>query len=528
MITISIFAKTLSFFSPKKAIQHQIAKEFINSGYSDSGASKIKKALKGMISKSKSPVEDIDYNLNTLRQRSRSLFMGSALARSAINTNRTNVVGEGLKLKPRIDYKLLNMTKETAKEWSIRTEKEFLLWAESKFCDTTRVNNFYELQQLAFTSWILNGDGFCIIEMDNPTQFYPYSLRLHMIEADRIYNPRILNSQKTLIEELSNGNKIINGVEINKNGSIVAYYVSSHYMGNNLCNAKFTRIQAYGDKTGNPNILHLMESERCEQYRGVPYLSPVIESLLQITRYTEAELTAAVIQAFFTVFIKQTGNRSEIPFEDSISESERVDDADPTTYELGAGTINVLGENEDVVFADPKRPASGFEGFVTSITKHIGAALEIPHELLTKSFLASYSASRAALLEAWKSFRMKRTWFANDFCKPVYELWLNEAVARGRINAPGYFADPIIRKAWQGSEWIGPAPGQIDPVKEVNAAKLRVENGFSTRERETTEINGGDFENNIVQLEDENKKMIQAGLIFNGGVDGAQVSNNSQ
>jgi capsid protein len=167
--------------------------------------------------------------------------------------------------------------------------------------------------------------------------------------------------------------------------------------------------------------------------------------------------------------------------------------------------------------ADAKRPNVNFDGFVSSMTKYVGAALEIPVELLTKNFTASYSASRAALLEAWKAFRMRRTWFSNDFCQPVYELWLSEAVSKGRIKAPGFFNDPIIKKAYCRAEWNGPAQGQLNPTVEVEAAMKKVENGFSTREKETIEMNGGNFDSNVEQLLLENQKMSKININNQGG-----------
>jgi lambda family phage portal protein len=498
--------------------QAQIMKSFTNSGYSESGASRSKKSMKGWKVNSKTPQEDIDLNLDTLRQRSRDLFMSAPLATSAIKTQRTNVVGAGLKLKGRIDYKFLGITKEQADEWEINTEREFELWAESFWCDAQRLNNFYELQQLALISWLLNGDGIGIIKHAEPTPWMPYGLRLHLIEADRVSNPNNVNSYG-LIGKTKAGNRVYNGVEIDSDGAIIAYHICNQYPNSSLTNGeliKWQRVEAYGKKTGQPNILHLMESERCEQYRGVPYLAPVVEVLKQISRYTEAELMAAVVQSFFTAFIKVEGPKSDNPLSGSILEDEQVS-SDPNDYELGSGSINVLGPNEDVVFADPKRPSSGFDTFVTAMTRLMGAALEIPSELLTKSFLASYSASRAALLEAWKSFRMRRTWFANDFCQPVYELWLSEAVALGRVKAPGFFNDPSIRKAWSKADWNGPAPGQIDPVKEVTAATLRVEQGYSTREEETIGLTGGNWDKNIAQVQRENELLKQARGIQEGG-----------
>ncbi len=512
---MNIIDKIIEPISPQMYLNRQIARKkmaILNSGYDESGASHTKKSMIGATSVSGNPNQDINDNLDTLRNRSRQLFMNGPIATSAIKTNRTNVVGSGLKLKCRIDHETLGLTEEEAAQWEKKTEKEFELWAESKFSDATMVNNFYEQQQLALMSWLLNGDGWGLVRNREPTVFMPYSICIHLIEADRISTP-LSNSSMNAMESTTgkgkNGNRIFNGVEVDKHGAIVAYHISDYYP-NDMKMRTWQRVEAFGKVTGNPNVIQLMESERCEQYRGVPYLAPVIETLRQITRYTNAELTAAVITAFFTAFIKQTGPTNENPFGEAFSEEDRMDDADETTYEMGAGTINVLGVNEDVVIADPKRPASGFDGFVTAMMKQIGAALEIPYELLTKSFLSSYSASRAALLEAWKAFRMRRTWFANDFCQPIYDMWLSEAVAIGRIKAPGFFNDPLIKKAWCSAEWVGPSPGQIDPVKEVNASILRVNQGFSTREKETMELTGGNYADNVRKLAKENEMLMTA------------------
>ncbi len=512
---MNIIDKAISYVNPQKALRREVARTRLsllpnirNSGYDRSGASRVKKSMRGWMASSRSPVEDIDENLHTLRQRSRDLWMAAPLAASAIKTTRTNVVGAGLKLKCRVDYEVLGISREQADKWEQRTEKEFALWASSKWCDSLRLNNFSELQQLAMISWLMNGDGWAVIRQDSPTPWMPYGLRIYLIEADRVSTPDASTSN-TIGKNPDNGNRIYNGVEVDASGAIVAYHIANRYPNSNVgdIHTEWTRVEAFGKKTGNPNILQLMESERCEQYRGVPYLAPVIESLKQITRYTEAELTAAVVQAFFTAFIKYEAPKDEIPFGVAIEEEEQVDRDDPHSYELGAGTVNVLGPNEDVVFGDPKRPSSGFDSFVIAIAKCIGAALEIPFELLTKSFTSSYSASRAALLEAWMAFRMRRTWFANDFCQPVYELWLSEAVARGRIRAPGFFNDPAIKKAWCTAEWNGPAPGQLDPIKEVKAAAMRVQEGFSTREQEAIGLTGGDWDKNIAQIQREQELM---------------------
>ncbi len=523
---MNLIDKIVEAVSPQAALKRASARykldtvrKFKNSGYDESGAARNKNSMRGWLASSKTPQEDIDRNIPVLRQRSRSLFMSAPLAVSAIKTNRTNIVGEGLKLKSTIDADFLGMTPDEAAQWQRSAEKEFTLWAQSKFCDSTRVNNFYEIQQTACMSWLMNGDACVLLEYERPTRTLPYGLRIHLIESDRVSTPHTTGNNVYLYAtNPDNGNRIFNGVEVGKNNRVVAYHICSTYPNSSLhAQKEWKRIKAFGDKTGNPNILMIYETERAEQYRGVPYLAPVIESLKQLTRYSEAEMMAAVINGFFTVFVKSEKGTSELTFTGVVDEEDRVTD-DDRNYELGPGMVNIMNPGEDVEFADPKRPSTNFDAFTTSLAKYVGAALEIPVEILVKNFASSYSASRAALLEAWKAFRMKRSWLAADFCQPVYEIFLSEAIASGRLKAPGFFLDPLIRMAYCGAQWNGPAQGMIDPEKEVDAAEKRVALGVSTRQREAIEMTGGDFDSNVAQLAREEQLMKEAGLLSSAPV----------
>lgn len=526
---MNLVDKAVSYFAPEKALKRISSRNILkvmNTGYSEGGASSTKKSMRGWKARSSSPEEDIDLNLYSLRNRCRDLYMNAPLGRASIQTTRTNVIGSGLRLKSRIDSKYLGLSEEAADEWEQTVEREFSLWADSVHCDALKINNFYEMQQLAQLMWLQSGDGFALLKQDKPLPYMPYGLRVHLIEADRVCTPN--NISNIVAGEInifaiegtaSNGNRVISGVEIDAGGAVAAYHIcnrypQSFYLANNMSVLSWTRVEAFGKLTGRPNVLHLMESERAEQRRGVPFLAPVIEPLKQLTRYTEAELMAAVVTGMFTVFVKSDGPSSELPLGSMIPEDQQVSSGEPTSYELGNGAINILQPGEDVSMANPGRPNTAFDGFVNSLSRYIGAALEIPQELLQKSFQASYSAARAALLEAWKMFKMRRTWMAQDFCQPIYDEWLAQAIALGRVKAPRFFDDPIIRKAWCGAEWNGPAPGQLDPLKEINAAEKRINNGISTREQETMEINGGNFDRNIQQAKREQNLMKEAGLLI--------------
>lgn len=497
----------------------------LNKGYSHAGASYTKNSLKGFTVESGPPSEDINDNNYTLRQRSRMLYMSAPIATGAIKRMRTNVVGSGLRLKSTIDYETLGMTQEQADAWQKKVQAEFNLWASRKqSCDATGVNNFAGMQQLAMLAWPMSGDVFCLIKRaENPTPLMPYTLRLHMIEADRVRTPDIypgsgvrkcsLMADNTTTK-LDNGGYIFDGVEVDKNGAIVAYHIANTYPNQtDGTQTEFIRVQAYGELTGLPNILHVMDTERPEQYRGVPYLAQVIEPLLQIKRYTEAEITAALVQSMFTAFITTEGDAAGDMLPNEVNNPEGEVSRDPTEYEMGPGTTVFLNPGESVQGLQPTHPHTMFEAFVRAVAEQVGAAFEIPADLLLMSFNASYSASRAALLEAWKGFRMRRDWLTDDFCRPVYEIWLTEAVARGRISAPGFLTDPIIREAYLGSEWVGPAQGQLDPTKELQAEEIALRNGLTTHEASATRVYGSEFKRNVAKLKVENELLKEA----NGG-----------
>lgn len=498
---MNVIEKAIAAVSPQTGLKRAAARQrlnIINSGYGNYGASHTKKSLLGWLYRGGSATEDIQENLSTLRQRSRDLYMGVPLAAGAIKTMRTNVVGSGLALNSQIDNEYLGLTEEQAEQIETSIEREFALWAESESCDVERFDNFYELQQLAFLNWLLSGDLFVLLPTTKRINS-PYDLRIRLIEADRVCTPTG--------EEYNN--RIIGGVETNAAGEVVAYHVlNKHPLSNEIGAEKWQRIKAFGDKSGRRNVLHIMSRERIGQRRGVPFLAPVIEALKQLGRYTDAELVAAVVSGMFAVFIEKSDMSADGPaLGEVIPESEQVDAEDAASIEIGNGSIIDLEEGEKANAVTPGRPNANFDNFVIAVTRQIGAALEIPYELLVKNFQSSYSASRGALLEAWKSFRMYRNWLSKDFCQPIFEEWLAEAVAKGRIIAPGFFSDPAIRKAYSGAEWNGPAQGLLNPVQEVTAAEKRVQNGFSTRNREAQELNGSDFSNNIRQRKREEMLM---------------------
>ena len=494
--------RIVNWYNPIKGKQRLHSRIWMTLAGGYQGASKSRRALSEWMA----GIGDADTvmlpDLSTLRERSRDLTRNNALAGGAINTKVTNIVGTGLRLKASIDRDALSLTDDQANEWEAAAEREWKLWSESQECDIERTLRFTDIQSLSLRSVLENGDVFILLPMiERPGN--PYELKVQMIEADRISNP----------DSKGDTESIAGGVERDSTGAPVRYHIADKHPGNYLRPRaiKWDSRAAFGE-TGRRNVLHLYNKIRIGQTRGVPDLAPVMELLKQLGRYTDAEIMAAVMSGMFTVFIKsESGDESMSAMDPTTEVGGKSTDKD---YKMAPGAMLELSNDESVEFADPKRPNQSFDPFVLAIMRQIGVALELPFELLVKHFTASYSAARAALLEAWKFFSARRQWLAMNLCQPVYEAVIEEAVLKGRLAAPGFInGDALIRKAYLGAEWIGPARGQIDELKEVKAARERVDGGFSTASRETAMINGSDWERDHKQRVRERQAKEADGLM---------------
>lgn len=447
-------------------------------------------------------------DLVTLREESQHLERNSPIAAGALKTNITKVVGTGLRVKAKIDRTVLRLEDAQANDWERSAEREFLLATETREIDIERELPFSLLQGLVFLRTLADGDTLVNLpHIRRPGS--PYALKLQVIEAARICNP----------EGKADTETTIGGVTKDKHGAAVTYHVCSRHPGNlrfpmvSRDKCTWTDVTAFA-QNGTPLALHLKDKTRPGQTRGVPYLAPVIELIKQLGRYTDAEVMAAVVSGMFTVLIHNDTGSPE--FGTAPTQSNPTGDSslqmDTTGIEMGYGSVIGVPGNTKVEFANPARPNTAFDPFLIAITRQIGMALELPFEVLLKHFTASYSAARAALIDAWDYFKRRRHWLVVQFCQPVYEAVITEAIVSGRLAAPGFLSDPMVRKAWLGTRWVGDAPGEIDPVKAIEAAKGRVELLLTTLEEEREAMIGSDHEIIQPQVVREHEWRQQHGL----------------
>ncbi|MCP4342141.1 MAG: phage portal protein [Desulfobulbaceae bacterium] len=489
--------KAIAYFSPRIAtsrIRDRDQYNAISGGYH--AGSRSRDALTGWTTRTADADTDILADLHTMRDRSRDLVRNNPFGAGAIHTKVTNIVGTGLKLNASIDREYLQLDDEAADEYEQDAERLFGSWSQSSYCDIERTLLWQGHQDLALRSMLENGDHFVIMARADSAS--PWNMALQHVEADRVSNPDNGMDTETLVE----------GVEKSPSGAPLRYHISDKHPGSmNSAGMKWTSVPAFGRDTGRRITLHMYRKVRAGQTRGIPDLAPVIETIKQLGRYTEAEIDAAVKTAMWSIIVKTETGDGLAGLDLDSWRTTRQEYYKGQPVDLKGGTSSTVGlfPDDDFQAFDPQRPNSAYEPFINAMIVQIGMALEIPAEVLTKYFQSSYSAARGALIQFGQLVAGRRKWFAADFCQPIYETVLSEAVASGRINAPGFFADPMIRAAYCGAEWVGDAMGQIDETKAVKAATDRIALGVSTRKRETAALTGEDYDRVLKQAEKENR-----------------------
>ncbi|EME71396.1 lambda family phage portal protein [Paramagnetospirillum caucaseum] len=481
------------------------------------GARKDRRALKNADKRDLSADAALLPDLATLRGLSHSMYLNHPLARAAVKRVRTAVVGGGLTFKAKVDRRYLGLSDQEAESWEAAAERLQAMHFQSKFFDSAQERDADQMAASVLISVLLSGDTLVVRRYIEPGEGLRRAALLgtcaQLVDSARLCNPD--NRPDGVL--LSNGNRVAGGVERDGDGAAQAYWVLPSHPGDLRFDRRPpVRLLAVGE-SGERLIWHIFAAERAEQSRGEPFLAPVIEPLHQLGKYTEAELTAAVVSGLFTVFVETASGQGMAPV--AGAESDVAGE-----YQLGPGAVLQGVPGDKVTTIDPNRPNVAFDPFVMACLRQVGAALEIPFEVLILHFTASYSAARAAILEAWRFFVRVRSWLIKEFYQPQYEAMLAECIARDLLTAPGFFDDLRLRAAYCGADWVGPPMGQLNPLQETKALVEQVASGLNTRERATAQLGNGDWESNVATLGREAGQMSAAGIIPAAGADPAASS----
>jgi lambda family phage portal protein len=424
--------------------------------------------------------------LKKIRARSRDLSRNNEYVKGYLDLLKTNVVGDkGFSLQ----VKALDSRGMLDQVGNQIIETGWYQWCQMGNCTVEGGRSFVDLQKVVIAS--VARDGECILIKHRGRDF-KHSIAYQVLEADQ------LDVEKS--ERLPNGNEIRMGVELNRYKKPVAYYFLSYHPGDydftsQSVSKKHTRVLA-------ENVIHVYDPLRAGQTRGEPWISAAVPALKQLSAYREAAVINARIGASKMGFFTSPGGDGYVP--------DDTDEQGVPSMEVEPGLFQQLPKGMEFSAFDPTYPNNEFHDFHKSILKGIATGLGISYVSLSNDLEStSYSSIRQGALIERDSYRSMQQFMIDHFVMRVYENWLTSAMEMGHISLPMRTFD----KFYQASSFRGRAWSWVDPVKEINAAVIGVQNGMLSIHDVATQY-GKDAEDLMAELQRDKALAEQFGIKY--------------
>lgn len=422
--------------------------------------------------------------------RTRDQVRNDPVASSALNRKVNSSVGFAWRLSSRINARALGITEEQARELRAEINIKFFHYAYGPTyqADAERKKTLGQLLRTSAAHIVQDGEALGVIEWA-PDEGSLYNTRLRMVDPDRLSNP---NGAPDTVD-------LRNGVElVQPSNAPVAYQIRESHpndiAGIGMANMRWRRWPRYSTPWRRPQVLHAFDGLRAGQTRGVSRFVAALKQFRALSKFTDATLQAATINALLVGFIKSNAGFS------AVSESFTAEDLqgffavrdkfwDKNEINLADAKMPVLPPGDEVELATSARDTGGFDSFVRAMLRLIAAALGITYEELSMDFSqTNYSSARAAMTIAWAETQALRGLMEAQIATPFFMAWLEEAIDSGEIKLPAGAPDFIdAMDAYADCKWIGPARGYIDQTKEIDAAAARIEAGISSLQQECEE-----------------------------------------
>lgn len=453
--------------------------------------------------------------------RTRDMIRNDAYVAGAADLHRDNIVGGVFALNSKPEYKVLGLDEVWAQEFQEEVETKFSLWAESlnNWPDASRKNTLTGLVRLAVGVHLAAGEALASVEWI-PDSTRPFKTAIQLIDLDRLSNPDGVMDTPNLRA----------GVEMDNYGAPTAYHIQTAHPSDvdSWDKYRWKRIPIR-KPWGRIQMIHIFDQTRPAQTRGIAAMVSGLKELKITKQFRDVMLQNAIVNATFAASIE-----SELPTDAvfaALGAGSSSGIQDYAKQYLGAiaeyagNSRNLLLDGVKIphLFPGTKlqlRPAGqngplGTE-FEQSLLRYIAANLGVSYEQLSRDYSQSnYSSIRAAMTETWKFMQARKRMVADRFATHVFSLWLEEAFNSKQITsmsskAPNFY-EGLNKEAYTSCEWIGASRGQVDELKETQAAVLRLQNNITTYEDEMARF-GKDWRKVMAQREREELEMKKRGL----------------
>jgi lambda family phage portal protein len=467
--------------------------------------------------------------------RALDMTMNDGNVRGAQNAFKDGIVGAQYRLNSMPNWRVLQRAlgpafDETwAEEFQITVESVFNLLSESEECwlDAERKKTFTDMIRLGVGTHFFSGEIVATAEWIREVD-RPFNTAVQMISPARLSNPNYGADTFYLRR----------GVKRDDRGRDIGYYIQSQFPGSHYADGPRAMDWKYipaRKPWGRRQVLHIIQQDQPDQTRGVSEMLAVLKQMRMTKKFSEVTLQNAIVNATYAAAIE-----SELPSEAIRAAMGDAGSPEAFMNAYGAYIQGIQGfyaESKGLMLDGVKIPhffpgtklnfkSLGTPGGVgtdyeVSLLRHIASGLNISYEEFTRDFSkGNYSSLMAALNRSALGMRSRKKSVADRLANGVFVLWLEEWINAGLAPMPrayqgagagGAFYAAMCKEAFSACSWIGAAVGQIDQLKETQAALLRIAGGLSTYEIELGKL-GLDWREVMANKAREKKVINELGL----------------
>lgn len=487
-----------------------------------------------------------DRAINTVRSeadaRSRDMMMNDGYTQGAVRLQKDSIIGGVFRLNAKPDYRLIYgadtaAAAEYGEELGAVAEARFNLASESEDCwfDASGMNTFTGLLRLQVGAYLYTGDCFETCEWQDSDQQRPFKTMFQLVAPQRVSNP----------DGRADTELLRRGVEIDRRGKPTGFWIQDGYdydiyIGSNGTKWKYVPSRK---PWGRRQVLFMRDANLIDQTRGMSEMVAALGHMRMTKKFSEITLQRAVVDATYAAAIE-----SELPNHEVIAAMGGGTDGWVNaigqymgmlqTYLGGSENIAIDGVQMPHLFPGTKlnlqgvaAPAGVGTEFEASLMRRIAATLGVSYAELARDFTkGSYSSAKAEVALAERTANVKKKVCAERLATMRYQCWFEEELGAGNLPLPpgrnrSDFYRPMMKDAYTRCAWIGTGRGQIDELKETQAAMLRVKAGFSTFEKECAKL-GEDYREVFTQRAKEDTLQKKLGLMFtlDASVDGQNAA----
>lgn len=462
-----------------------------------------------------------------LDARARDIARNDALIQSGIALHKNSIVGSMFLLNLKPEMKVLGIDDEKwEEEFQEEVEAKFMTGAESVNCwlDAARTMTFTDIIRLGIGVVAASGEMLASVEwIKNPTR--PFSTAIQMIDIDRLRTPmdRVTDTD------------VRGGVRVDRYGAPLGYYITDTMTAgllNSRLNYESRYIPAY-KWWGRQQMIHIREQIRPHQTRGFSEMVAGLKETKMAKKFRDSTLQQAIAAALFAMSIE-----SELP-SDAVFASLGAGNLKPgpaitaygaaylaavEQYAGSAKNMHVDGMKIPHFFPGTRlniknvgAPGGVGQDFETSLNRYCAALLGVSYEEYSRDYSkTNYSSMKGGMNNTRKYMEARKKLVADRLATIIFMVWFEEMIGRNAIESMKYsklpnFYDPLMKEAYCSADWIGAGMGQIDELKETQAAILRIKGGLSTWEIELGRL-GRDWRKVMRQKAREQALMQQLGI----------------